>query len=72
MSKIRRSPGTKSRATRTPPSVDNQDSTAETCKVRGCCWRGKCPVHNAEYPRGFESTERLMRQARQSESGGGQ
>ncbi len=31
------------------------------CSVRGCVWRGVCPVHSEKHPRGFDSTSAMMR-----------
>lgn len=64
------SPDLKIRAhSTTPLAISKSTAQTDICWMRGCCWRGKCPAHTAKYPRGYKSTDRLTRLARQPEIG---
>jgi hypothetical protein len=62
MSQIRRNPAVSDRAASTTTTLSSKSNRAvNPCEVRGCVWRGTCPVHTLELPHWFSDIAHVMR-----------
>jgi hypothetical protein len=62
MSQMRRNPAVSDRATSTTSTLPpNSKRTVNPCEVRGCVWRGTCPVHGTVFPPAFNAITDIIR-----------
>jgi hypothetical protein len=70
MSQIRRNPAVSDRAASTTTTLPFKSNRAvNPCEVRGCVWRGTCPIHDTGFPPAFEMMNHIIRQRPYSPGG---
>ena len=60
MSQKRRNPAVSDRATSTTTTLSYKANRPVKCADPSCCWRGTCPIHDSQYPPGFNEVTRIM------------
>jgi hypothetical protein len=62
MSQIRRNPAVSDRATPTTSTLLlNSNRAVNPCEVRGCVWRGTCPIHDTGFPPAYNAVTDIIR-----------
>jgi hypothetical protein len=62
MSQIRRNPAVSDRAVSTTSTLLlNSNRAVNPCEVRGCVWRGTCPIHGTGFPPAFNAITDIIR-----------
>ena len=62
MSQIRRNPAVSDRAASTTTTLPLKSNRAvNPCEVRGCVWRGTCPIHGTVFPPAFNAITDIIR-----------
>jgi hypothetical protein len=62
MSQMRRNPAVSDRATSTTSTLPfNSKRAVNPCEVRGCVWRGTCPIHDTGFPPAYNAVTDIIR-----------
>ncbi len=62
MSQMRRNPAVSDRATSTTSTLPlNSNRAVKPCEVRGCVWRGTCPIHDTGFPPAYNAITDIIR-----------
>ncbi len=62
MSQMRRNPAVSDRAVSTTSTLPlNSNRAVNPCEVRGCVWRGTCPIHDTVFPPAFNAITDIIR-----------